>query len=283
MIIFRDLTRLKAHLDQLRTEGKSLGFFPTMGALHEGHLALLRAAQSDADISVCSIFVNPTQFNNPADLEKYPRTLSDDLLMLEDAGCDLVIIPESDELYAEEKVKSFELDGIDVLLEGASRPGHFQGVARVVNIFFDLIQPDFAYFGLKDFQQCMVIDKVVDAYHPKLNVKFIETQRASSGLAMSSRNKRLNAEETDRAKVIYEALNFARTNLKNKTIPQLCEEARAMISAPENMTLDYFEIVEPHSLQTPSSQEEVEELVAVAAAFVGEVRLIDNLYLKKRV
>ncbi|TNE80696.1 MAG: pantoate--beta-alanine ligase [Bacteroidetes bacterium] len=276
MDIYKNSKDLRKRIDQYKQEGKRIGFFPTMGALHAGHMRLLHAAQKSCDIVVSSIFVNPTQFNNPDDLAKYPRTLPADLLLLQTEGCDVVYTPDRDDVYADEQSFSLDLKGLDSVLEGSSRPGHFDGVARVVKLLFEKVQPDVAYFGLKDFQQCMVIRQLVEQLEMPIQLQWVETSREDSGLARSSRNVRLSDAQRNAAAVIYRALQHCKANYSFPQIAQLEKEAIRLIEA-EGFTVDYFQIVESENLQPNTAS--LKEPVALTAVYAGEVRLIDNLIL----
>ncbi len=281
MRIFHPAGKLSHYIHPLKASGLRLGFVPTMGALHAGHLSLLSEARKKCDVLVCSIFVNPTQFNNTSDLEKYPRTLAADILLLEAAGCDILFLPDTSDLYSYEKPADFTFNGLDSLLEGASRPGHFLGVARVVKLLFELVQPDIAVFGLKDFQQCMVIQSLVKQFEIPVQLLFAPTLRESNGLAMSSRNMRLSADQREQAGLIYQCLLAAADTLKRGLDPKdICKEQTRRLEMA-GLRTDYFQICEASSLQPVSSFDPQRDLVVLTAVFVGDVRLIDNLYLKK--
>lgn len=276
MDIYKKSKELTEGLEQHRLKGKRIGFFPTMGALHAGHMQLLKAAKTTCDVVVCSIFVNPTQFNNPDDLAKYPRTLAADLLLLQEEGCDVVYTPDREDVYANESSFSLDLMGLDRVLEGSSRPGHFDGVARVVKLLFEKVQPDVAFFGLKDFQQCMVIRQLVEQLDLPIQLQWVETSREDSGLARSSRNVRLSDADREKAAIIYQALQHCREGYAPDQITSLEKQAADMIEAA-GFKVDYFQIVESATLQR--SQEPLKEPVALTAVYAGEVRLIDNLIL----
>lgn len=276
MDIYKNSKELTEGLEQQRLKGKRIGFFPTMGALHAGHMQLLHAAKATCDVVVCSIFVNPTQFNNPDDLAKYPRTLAADLLLLQEEGCDVVYAPDREDVYANESSFSLDLMGLDRVLEGSSRPGHFDGVARVVKLLFEKVRPDVAFFGLKDFQQCMVIRQLVEQLTLPIQLHWVETSREDSGLARSSRNVRLSDSDREKAAIIYKALQFCRENYTPSQISSLEKQASEMIETA-GFKVDYFQIVESASLQ--KSQEPLKEPVALTAVYAGDVRLIDNLIL----
>lgn len=251
-----------------------------MGALHAGHISLLHAAQKHTDISVCSIFVNPTQFNNADDLAKYPRTLEQDITLLEKEGCDILFAPEADELYAKEKEMNLEFGGLATYFEGTSRPGHFSGVARVVRLLFDCVMPDHAFFGLKDFQQCMIIRSMTEQLKMPIHLHFEPTLREVDGLAMSSRNVRLTAEQRQLAPIIYKALQKAKSSYPEQSVSAIEKEAKALIEGQGGLLVDYFQLADARTLEPLQDNDMQAEPVALAAVFAGDIRLIDNLLLK---
>jgi pantoate--beta-alanine ligase len=257
-----------------------MGMVPTMGALHAGHLSLVEAARAENQLTICSIFVNPAQFNNAKDLEKYPRNLDRDLAMLEQAGCDLVFAPESLEMYQHTATLKFDFGDLDKVLEGKYRPGHFSGVALVVSKLFHIVKPTVAYFGQKDFQQFKVIEKLVDELKFDIQLKQMPVFREPDGLAMSSRNMRLNESERKTATVLYESLLAAKKILvAGEPLFNAKELVKQKWEAVPGVKLDYFEIADSENLNlietvTPKS-------VLLIAGFVGEVRLIDNLLLNE--
>lgn len=280
MLIIHHPDELSDYLLRLKIQQKSIGFFPTMGALHAGHISLLHAAQKATDTSVCSIFVNPTQFNNPDDLAKYPRTLEADIALLEKEGCDVLFLPNAEELYANEKPMSLDFGGLATYFEGASRPGHFDGVARVVRLLFDYVNPDHAFFGLKDFQQCMIIRSMTEQLGLNLKLHFEPTLRESDGLAMSSRNIRLDSALRNSAPVICKALTFAQASFGSLPIHEIEAQAKSMIEREPNYKVDYFQLADARTLEPLNDEDKNAEPVALAAVFAGDVRLIDNLLLK---
>lgn len=262
-------------MEALRSEGKKIGFVPTMGALHAGHLSLLSQAQQLSDKVVCSIFVNPTQFNDPKDLEKYPRPIAADIDKLEKAGCDILFNPEVSEMYAGNEHWHLELGELEHLLEGEFRPGHYQGVTQVVSKLFDIVKPDIAFFGQKDYQQFLIIRKMVDLLNISVKLVMCPILRETDGLAMSSRNIHLSADDRQHALVLSKTLNWLKQNFDRNKIPVLINECKAMINAEAGVLLEYFEIVNGGNLH-PASQSS-EEIVALVAAKVGNTRLIDNV------
>ncbi len=250
-----------------------------MGALHEGHLELIRTSRSQNDITICSIYVNPTQFNNAVDLEKYPRTLDSDKEKLEMAGCDVIFAPSNEEMYQTKSEIGFDVGEIGSVLEGEFRPGHFNGVAQVVCKLFNIIQPNRAYFGQKDFQQYRVIEKLVDELQFDIQLTSVPIFREPSGLAMSSRNQRLNESEKANATVFYQSLLMASELLKKgEQIIAVKDKVRQMCEAKPNVKLEYIEWVDTKNLKPV--QNVLDGSVLLIAGYVGEVRLIDNLLLE---
>ncbi len=249
-----------------------------MGALHDGHISLVQASKGDNDVTVCSIFVNPTQFNNPEDLLKYPRTLEADCEMLEAAGCDVVFAPSAEEMYPEQPVLKFNFGALETVMEGASRPGHFNGVGIIVSKLFHIIKPDRAYFGQKDLQQVAVVRRMVADLSFDLELVTAPTIREEDGLAMSSRNRRLNEEERHIAPHIFRIMESAKNELlKGKSVEEVIKEAKAEFAAINAFTLDYFEIVDLSTLQPIDSIGVKGTNAICVAAFLGPVRLIDNV------
>lgn len=268
---------LGEHLGKLRNEGKTIGFVPTMGALHQGHLSLLALAQQQSDITVCSIFVNPTQFNDPKDLERYPRPIESDIQKLEQAGCDILFNPEVNEMYDGNEQWHLDLGELEHLLEGKFRPGHYQGVTQVVYKLFDIVKPDLAFFGQKDYQQFLVIQKMVDMLSMPVRLIMCPILREADGLAMSSRNIHLSAEDRQHALVLSKTLNWLKGNFNPAGIGTLQKEGAAMISDESGVKLEYFEIADGNTLYTASADSK--PIVALVAARVGNTRLIDNVIL----
>lgn len=268
---------------KLRREEKTVGFVPTMGALHEGHLELVRSARAANDIVIVSIFVNPTQFNNKSDLEKYPRDLTADAAMLTEYDVDYIFAPEPHEIYPDGFATYVNVEGITDTLEGASRPGHFRGVATVVTILFNTVRPDRAYFGQKDAQQVAVIKRLTTDLGFETEVVVMPTIREESGLAMSSRNERLSAEERGKAVVIIEALRAAKLAFKKgeRNASELTQIVKNKLASERLATTDYIAIVDRDSLQSVDKVGDEETLIAVAVDFAG-VRLIDNVILNRK-
>lgn len=280
MEIYSTKNELQDHLHTLRKVNKKIALVPTMGALHEGHLSLIREAKNSADIVVCSIFVNPTQFNDPQDLEKYPRPIENDIALLKGETCDILFLPTVDEMYpSSDEIWEIDLGELDNLWEGAKRPGHFQGVTQIVYKLFNLVQPDIACFGQKDFQQVMVIQHMIDLKQLPISLKIGPTVRSEKGLALSSRNSRLSEKGKEDALVLYRTLEQTRNNFGQKSLEQLQQEATASITATSTLTLEYFAICETRTLQQAMDKDNTKEYVALVAAWIEGVRLIDNMLL----
>lgn len=280
MILFKKTTDLRKYLDAQRKSGKKTGFVPTMGALHEGHLSLIRESENEYDLTVCSIFVNPTQFNDPSDYTHYPVTTEQDIRMLISAGCDLLFLPDTHEMYPEgmEARVQYDLGKMETLLEGKFRPGHFQGVCQVVHRLLDQVQPDGLFLGQKDYQQCMVLSRLVQqtGHRGLVNIHICPTLREQDGLAMSSRNRRLNDEERKKAVKISQLLNSLKEQLKPGDLQGLQDNAVKELDTAGFRT-DYVSIADAVTLEPVSYWDGKQPLVALVAAFLGPVRLIDNL------
>jgi len=261
--------------------GLSVGFVPTMGALHEGHLKLVKRSKDENDVTVVSIFVNPIQFNNSADLEKYPRTIATDLEKLQLAGCNIVFIPEVDEMYPDGTPEFPELNfgPLGQVMEGSFRPGHFKGVAIVVDRLFSIVNPDRAYFGKKDYQQLAIVQFMVKQLNHKVTIIPCETVREDDGLAMSSRNIRLTRAERDLAPEIYRILKGVKERAGLMDIPHLKNWAMEQFSLNPAFQVEYFEIGDCHSLQPADQKSVTKQGVAFVAVYLGGVRLIDNIEL----
>lgn len=282
MILFKRAAELRDYLEKQRKKGKKTGFAPTMGALHDGHISLLEASKKENDFTVVSIFVNPTQFNDPADYAKYPVTLEKDISLLEAAGCDILFLPSVNEMYPSGQMlkKKYELGYLETLLEGSFRPGHFQGVCQIVHRLLEIVLPDNLYMGQKDYQQCMVVKKLLEltGLRQTVTLHISPTLREKSGLAMSSRNMRLSETERNAAVAIYQALNQIRENLQPGSLKTLQQEASEQLTQ-KGFRVDYVEIADAGTLYPADNWDGRQKLVALAAAFLGEVRLIDNLLL----
>jgi pantoate--beta-alanine ligase len=279
MIIFRNTVLLKKHLSGLREQGK-IGFVPTMGALHDGHIQLIRTSLDENAHTLCSIFVNPTQFNDPQDFQKYPITIEADIQKLESAGCNILFLPTVEEIYpgGTGDGKHYELGHLEQVLEGSFRPGHFQGVCRVVDILLGITEPNELYLGQKDYQQCMVIKKMIELTGRQTSLRICDTVRERDGLAMSSRNMRLSPGQRTTATLIHKLLSEARRSLKPGDLRPFQEKALQELRNG-GFKPDYFEFAHADSLQILQHWNGKDPLVAVVAAFLGDVRLIDNMIL----
>lgn len=269
---------LQSEMEQIRKAGKTVGFVPTMGALHDGHLSLIHRSTAENDVTAVSIFVNPTQFNNPSDLEKYPRDLQHDLSLLEKNHCDLVFTPAVDEMYDKNETESvfeFDFGGLDKVMEGKFRPGHFNGVVQVVSKLFNLVQPDRAYFGEKDFQQLAIIRRMVELMNFNTEIVGCPIVREKDGLAMSSRNLRLDKEERQKAVEISKTLFESKKLVSNFSPEQVQNWVIARLNSLPGLKVEYFEIVHQKTLQPIHSWSE--PAIGCVAVFCGDVRLIDNI------
>ena len=275
--VFNYITDLQSFLKAKRDSGLTVGLVPTMGALHEGHLSLIRRAKKENDVVVASVFVNPVQFNNPTDLEKYPRTPEKDVALLESAGCNAVFMPSVEEMYPTKVEDHYDFGIIEHVMEGACRPGHFNGVAIVVRKLFDIVQPDRAYFGEKDFQQQAIIRKLVQDY--KINVEIVpcDIVRENDGLAMSSRNMRLNEEERAIAPMIYKVLKETVAEYETMSPAEMKALALKKYSDIKQFDVEYVEIADETTLQSVADWKDCEHARIFVALQLGPVRLIDNL------
>jgi len=282
MFIFKKVADLQAWLDAQRAKGQKVGFAPTMGALHDGHLELIRLAKRDGCLAVASIFVNPTQFNDPKDLEKYPRLPEKDTTLLISADCDALFMPAVEEVYPPGLDVTIDLDfrQLDKVMEGEFRPGHFKGMATVVHRLLDIVQPQRLYMGQKDFQQLSIVRDMIRQLDLPVELVMCPTVRESDGLAMSSRNMRLTPEMRAVAPVIFQTLSWAKTALeKGQPAAEIQAEAMQKL-ADAGLRPEYFDIVDGVSLLPVKGWDGSDFIVACVAAFAGEVRLIDNLVLK---
>lgn len=276
--IFTTKAAVGQYLSQIKASGKTVGFVPTMGALHQGHLSLIELAQQHSDIIICSVFVNPSQFNDPKDLEKYPRTIEADIKLLEQVNCDILFNPGVNEMYDNNEQWHLNIGETEHLLEGEFRPGHYQGVTQVVYKLFNIVKPDAAYFGQKDYQQFLIISKMVDMLNMPVKLVMCPIKRETDGLAMSSRNIHLTADDRLHALVLSRTLNAIKDKFDSHDIPALKKEAAQLINAEPGVELDYFEIADGDTLQTATPDSK--KIVALVAAKVGKTRLIDNVMLK---
>ncbi len=283
MIIYKTVTELQQKISDLKAQNKSIGFVPTMGALHDGHLSLIKKCKAENDICVVSIFVNPTQFNNKEDLAKYPRTLNRDAKKLETANCDFIFAPSESDIYSNQEMTdtfSFDFNGLDTVMEGKHRPGHFNGVVQIVSKLFDYVQPNNAYFGEKDFQQVAIIHHMTKIMNYPVNIVSCPIIREESGLAMSSRNELLSTDERKIAVGISKVLNESRTFVGAKSPMDVNNWVCEQINAISGLKVEYFEIVNGYTLQTVEKWEETEYIVGCITVYCGSVRLIDNIQYK---
>lgn len=284
MKVINKTSDLQAIIEQFKNDGKSIGLVPTMGALHKGHLSLVKNSISNNDITVVSIFVNPTQFNNPNDLASYPRTVDKDLELLQTIGCDVVFAPEADDIYSKNETDSrfeFDFEGLDKVMEGKFRPGHFNGVVQIVSKLFDLVHPDRAYFGEKDFQQLAIICLMTRRYNLPIEIVPCPIVREDSGLALSSRNSLLKDNEKQVASHIYAVLNESRQFVPQTEVEELKQCVIAAIEQKPELKVEYFDIVDGHTLKSIVKWDECDYVVGCITVFCGNVRLIDNICYKK--
>lgn len=283
MWAFHRLSTLKDFLNRQRAEGRSIGFVPTMGALHEGHLSLIRRSKDAQEVAICSIFVNPTQFNDPTDLLKYPRTEAEDLYLLHQTGCAAAFLPSEPEVYpAGQGVgPDFRFGVLDKTMEGEFRPGHFKGVAQVVHRLLQMVEPDSLYMGQKDFQQVAIVREMIKQAKLPVRLVMCPTAREENGLAMSSRNVRLSGAQRSRAALIYEMLQDVRARAKGDNLPALEVEALQRLRGEPGFRPEYFSVVDGKTLQPVRSLADSDYVVACVACWVGDVRLIDNLIIKE--
>jgi pantoate--beta-alanine ligase len=280
MQIFKQIAPLKAFLRSTKCQGKSIGLVPTMGALHEGHLALFKTSKNENDITVGSIFVNPVQFNDPTDLAKYPRNFEKDVELLEAAGCDVLFSPENVEMYPAKATLSMDFGNLDKVMEGYFRPGHFSGVALVVSKLFNIVEPDQAYFGQKDWQQYAIIRRLVEDLNFDIRLHSVATMREEDGLAMSSRNARLSSEDRAKANVFFKGLLAGKSAFKaGASVKSARKKVRETVEVFPDVSLEYFELADSTNLNLLENVEQSERPIMCIAGYVGEVRLIDNMFL----
>ena len=278
MIIFKRAADLTSYLEKQRAAGQSIGFVPTMGALHKGHISLIDISKKTTSLTVCSIFVNPTQFNDPKDLEKYPRPIESDIQKLEQAACDILFNPDVNEMYDGNEQWHLDVGELEHLLEGKFRPGHYQGVTQVVFKLFDVVKPDLAFFGQKDYQQVLVIKRMVELLKLPVKIVMCPILRETDGLAMSSRNIHLSADDRLHALILSKTLYWLKLNFDHDNIPLLQRECESRISAEPGVHLEYFEVADGSDLHTANA--DTKHIVALVAAKVGNTRLIDNVIVR---
>lgn len=281
MIIYKKASDIKHHIENQRKKGCSIGFIPTMGALHDGHLSLIKTSKEVNTITICSIFVNPAQFNNKEDFDKYPITIHNDIDLLELNGCDLLFLPDKEEIYPSDFIKKeYSLGKIENMLEGKFRPGHFQGVCLVMEILLSVVQCDILYLGQKDYQQCLVIKKLITSIPVKTSIQVMPTIREKNGLAMSSRNKRLKEHDFNTASIIYQTLLYIKEHAYNTPFDHVIQESTKMI-LNKGLVIDYLEITD-EDLNNISNWHQTSKPIALIAASIDNVRLIDNLILSDK-
>ncbi|MEO5649523.1 MAG: pantoate--beta-alanine ligase [Ginsengibacter sp.] len=278
MIQFKHYKDLHSHLVKHDSPKVSIGFVPTMGALHAGHLSLIEQCKKQTDLTVCSIFVNPVQFNNPDDFKKYPITIEKDILFLEEHGCDILFLPDEKEMYPDvaSRGKNFDIGYLETILEGKFRPGHFQGVCLIVEKLLNMVNPDYLFIGQKDFQQCLVIKKLVAIMTKEIKIVVCPTLREKNGLAMSSRNLRFQPAEKETASELYRSLQLVKKNLTPSNFSELKKSA---ILHLENagFKIEYLELAKAGTLELTQIYNPSEDHVILIAAFLNDVRLIDNI------
>lgn len=281
MHIFQKVEDLQSHLSKVRKKGLQVGFVPTMGALHQGHLSLIKRAQEGSQYTVCSIFVNPTQFNNASDLEKYPRTTGADIQLLNEVSTDVLFLPTVKEVYPPGLDTSLSLNfaDLDQVMEGAFRPGHFEGMAQVVNRLLEIVQPQQLYMGQKDFQQFSIVQSMLDQLNSDIELVMCPIIREEDGLAMSSRNRRLTPEHREKAVLLSQTLRKAEQMFQSEPARAVEKWAMAQFNQP-GFKAEYFSIVDGRTLQPVDKTTDSDFIVACTAVWLGEIRLIDNIIIK---
>ena len=279
MVVYTTKQEVDAYLQLQKLNNLSIGFVPTMGALHQGHLSLIKESKKKTALTVCSIFVNPTQFNNASDFEKYPITTEADVQQLKNAGTDILFLPTAQEIYPQGimALDKYNLGTLETLLEGYYRPGHFQGVCQVVHRLLDVVNPNILFLGQKDYQQCLVVQKLITLIQKNIEVCIVPTIREANGLAMSSRNMRLSSKALQQASAIYKAMLYMQENIQQQPINSLEIAATEMLWNNGFTTIDYVSIVEANTLLPITQIHEGQKIAIVVAAFIEGVRLIDNL------
>jgi len=283
MVVVKSVNELKKQVGRLRDEHKSIGFVPTMGALHQGHLQLVLRCVAENDACVVSLFINPTQFNDKNDFNRYPRTLENDIALLASVGCAIVFAPSAEEMYTPsemETVFDFDFGGLDEVMEGIFRPGHFNGVVQVVSKLFSLVTPDKAYFGEKDFQQLAIIRRMVQVMIFPIEIVGCPIVREKSGLALSSRNALLSEQERTTAAVIYRTLSESKQLMHEKTVAETKAWVIDRLNAIDGLKVEYYEIVNGNSLQSITDWSDADYVVGCVTVYCGKVRLIDNINYK---
>ncbi len=282
MIIFKTVSQLHQYIQQQKLSGLGVGFVPTMGALHTGHISLVKQSKSACDITVCSIFVNPTQFNDSKDFEKYPIAIEQDIYMLEMAKCDVLFLPNVDEVYPRnfDQNKQYDLGFIETVFEGAYRPGHFNGVCMVVERLLNIITPNKLFLGQKDYQQCIVLKKLIEIMNVDIDVIICPTSREENGLAMSSRNRRLSDDAKEKATIIYNSFNKIKEKISITNSVELIEDTKQFFYKNGFDSIDYLNFANAETLEPIELWDGTTPLVILTAAFIEGVRLIDNMVLR---
>ena len=279
MLIVKEISELEALIQKEKKEGKKIGLVPTMGALHEGHLSLVEKAGEETDYVVVSIFLNPTQFNDPNDLKKYPRNLGNDLKLLETSSCNVVFTPEVNTMYPEPDTRNFDFGKLGKVMEGAFRTGHFNGVAQIVSKLFTIVKPDMAFFGMKDFQQVAIIRSMVKQLDLSVKIVSCPVVRDNDGLAKSSRNVRLSKEQRKNAPWIYHVLKEARKKVQKMSVQELKDWVITEINKNLYLHTQYFEIVDNKTLMPIENWNQTKDITGCVAVFCGDIRLIDDITL----
>lgn len=281
MYFFKTTEGLQKHVNQNKSSNQKIGFVPTMGALHQGHLSLIQQSQAVCSHTICSVFVNPTQFNESSDLQKYPRTPAKDVELLTMVGTDILFMPQVSEVYPNGTTNNLIIDfrGLDQVMEGKFRPGHFEGVAQVVHRLLALTQPDVLFMGQKDFQQCAIVGRMIEALGLEIELYVCPIVRENSGLALSSRNVRLSKQGKEQALILSKSLQKAKVTLEKENVQSIVDTVKTQFSE-STAELEYFEIVDGRSLQPVADKKDTDFIVACVAAWVEGVRLIDNMILK---
>ena len=280
MLVVDTIAQLRSYLAASRSKGKSIGLVPTMGALHEGHASLVERSIKENEVTIVSVFVNPTQFNDKGDLERYPRTLEADCQLLERLGADCVFAPTVEEVYPEPDTRQFDFTPLDKVMEGIYRPGHFNGVAQIVSKLFIYVEPDRAYFGEKDFQQLAIIREMVRQMNFDLEIVGCPIVREQDGLALSSRNALLTLEQRHTALAISKSLFTSVDYAKSHSLTETKQMVENSIAATDGLELEYYEVVDGNTLQPVSSWDDADYIVGCITVYCGKVRLIDNIRYK---
>ncbi len=285
MLLFKRVSDLQKYLNSLKNKGLHIGFVPTMGALHRGHISLIDRSRNECDVTVASIFVNPTQFNNSTDLEKYPRTAEKDIEMLAESGCEILFMPDVSAVYPEGMTPSvkFNFGKLDRVLEGIFRPGHFEGMAQVVHRLLEITHPNRLYMGQKDFQQAAIVGRMLELMKSETELVSCPIQREPDGLAMSSRNARITPEDRSKVALIYNVLAEAAERVGEYNPSDIQSLALSKLKTEPHFKVEYFEIVDGRTLLPIQLFEDTDYAVALVAVWVGEVRLIDNVILKQAI